>query len=133
MKHHNSKFRILNGLLVVTFLFGYLEWGSGSSSFLVEAEFEVLCKLISEPASVVHPFTLIPLLGQIMLLATLFQTTPNKFLTIAGIVCLGLLIGLMVVFGALAKNWKILASTIPFFVIVVLAVKEMRKRKEYER
>ena len=78
------KAKILNALLVVTSLFGYLEWGQTNNMFLFEAEAEILTKLIRDPQSIIHPFTLRPLFGQILLLTTLFQKTPGKWLTFCG-------------------------------------------------
>lgn len=67
------KRKFLNLLLIVTSPFGYLEWGSENSMFLFQGEWEVLVKLFQDPVAAAHPFTLMPLLGQILLLITLFQ------------------------------------------------------------
>lgn len=123
------KIRILNGLLILTSLFGYLEWGTDQRMFLFQGEWEVLKKLISDPLSVVHPFTLFPLLGQILLLITLFQKEPSKWLTFIGLGCLSLLLLLMVLVGALSMNFKILLSTLPFFLTGILVILEARRRK----
>jgi hypothetical protein len=40
------KQRILNLLLIVTSLFGYLEWGADNRMFLFQGELEVLTKLL---------------------------------------------------------------------------------------
>ncbi|MCC7307834.1 MAG: hypothetical protein IT173_09715 [Acidobacteria bacterium] len=123
------KSKILNGLLILTSLVGYLEWGAGNSSFLFQAEYEVLRKLFTDPMSAVHPFTLIPLLGQVMLLATIFQKKPSRWLTIIGIVCLSLLLLLMFLIGLISFNFKILLSTVPFIVTGIFAVIEALRRK----
>lgn len=120
------KLKVLNFLLIVTSLFGYLEWGGGQRSFLFQAEYEVLSKLFTDPESAAHPFTLIPLAGQVCLLMTLFQRKPRRLLTYSGIACLGLLLGFMMVIGLLSLHMGILASTIPFGVVAVLAVREQR-------
>lgn len=123
------KAKILNLLIIVSSLFGYLEWGKNNSSFLYEGEFEVLAKLFTDPKSAAHPFIIIPLLGQILLLVTLFQQSPNKYLTYLGIACLGLLLGLMTFIGIIDMNFKILISTIPFLALSILAVSELQKQK----
>lgn len=123
------KSKILNGLLILTSLVGYLEWGAGNSSFLFQAEYEVLRKLFTDPLSAVHPFTLIPLLGQVLLLATMFQKKPSRWLTIIGIVCLSLLLLLMFLIGLISFNFKILLSTVPFMVTGIFAVIEALRRK----
>lgn len=110
------KQKILNGLAVLTLLFGYLEWGGGNAVFLFQAEWEVLRKLFSDPVSAAHPFTLIPLMGQVLLLITLFQREPSRWLTYIGLASLGLLLLMMVLVGVLGSNFKILLSTLPFLV-----------------
>lgn len=124
------KIKILNLLIVVTSLFGYLEWGGNNSSFLYEGEFEVLKKLFTEPGSILHPLTLIPLLGQILLLITLFQSRPSKYLTYAGIACLGCLLCLMTFIGVIDMDFKILLSTLPFLICSVLVIREFWKQKK---
>lgn len=122
------KRQILNALAILTSLFGYLEWGGGNGAFLFQAEMEVLGKLVSDPVSAAHPFTLMPLFGQVLLLITLFQKAPSRLLTYVGLACLGLLLVFMFLIGLLAFNLKILLSTLPFIVTAVLAIMEARKR-----
>lgn len=123
-----SKKKILNLLVVLTSLLGYLEWGPGNSAFLFQAEWEVLRRLFSEPLAVIHPFTLLPLLGQVLLFVTLFQQEASRPLTFIGIACLGVLLLLMVFIGAISLNYKIFLSTIPFIVTAVFAIREARKK-----
>jgi hypothetical protein len=111
------KIKILNILLVVTSLFGYLEWGKNNNAFLYEVEYDVLNKLFTNPQSVVHPFTVIPLFGQLLLLITLISNKPNKYLTYGGMLCLGILLVFIAIIGAISLNIKILISTIPFLMV----------------
>lgn len=127
------KSRILNALLIITSLLGYLEWSGDSHSFLFQAEVEVFKKLFTDPLSVLHPFTILPLLGQILLLITIFQKVPSKRMTFWGIGCLGLLLGFMSFIGILAKNTNIILSTIPFFLIAFLVVKNFKNLMPKER
>jgi hypothetical protein len=120
------KGKILHLLAVVTSLFGYLEWSGDSHSFLYEAEIEVLSKLLHDPLAVLHPFTLLPMAGQVALLVTLFLQKPHKWLTYFGIGGLGLLLAFMLLVGVLSLNYKIVCSTIPFLVVAVLAVRHQR-------
>lgn len=113
--------------IVLTSLLGYLEWGGNNASFLFQGEYEVLSKLFTDPVSVVHPFTVIPLVGQLLLLSTLLQRRPGRLLAYSGIACLGLLLGFMLLIGLLGMNFRILLSTIPFWVMVVLAVRGLRR------
>jgi len=126
------KTKILNLLLIITSLFGYLEWSRDSHSFLFQAEAEVIIKLFTNPISVLHPFTILPLLGQILLLITIFQKVPSKRMTYWGIGCLGLLLGFMFFIGLLAKNINIILSTIPFFIIAFLVVKHYKNLNSKE-
>ena len=119
--------KILNSLLLITSLFGYLEWGGNKHSFLFQAEAEVFSKLFSNPASVLHPFTVLPMVGQLMLVATLLQKTPGKTLTYISIGSLGVLLGFMFVIGLLSLNYKITISTIPFIVVSIIAIRHYRK------
>lgn len=121
--------KLLNLLLIITSLFGFLEWGKGYYAFLFQAEYEVLRKLFTDTMSAVHPFTLLPLFGQILLLVTLFQKKTGKILTYIGIACLGLLLGLMFFIGILGMKFKIIISTLPFLVTAVTVIrKSIRKR-----
>lgn len=116
------KSKILNISLVFTSLAGYLEWGKDNHLFLIQAEMEIISKLISDPLSVVHPFILLPFAGQLILLITLFQKKPGKLLTFAGLGCIGLLLAFMFVIGLISLNIKILASTIPFVCTGILVI-----------
>jgi hypothetical protein len=117
------KLKILNGLLILTSLLGYLEWGKSNHQFLAEAEFEVVSKLITNPLSVWHLFTLLPMAGQILLLFTLFQSTPSRILSTVGIACLGILLGFMFLIGLLGLHFKIVGSTLPFITLAALAIR----------
>ncbi|MCB0635388.1 MAG: hypothetical protein KDC54_02160 [Lewinella sp.] len=114
--------KLLNLALVLTSLFGYLEWGTDQHMFLLQGEFEILTKLWTDPASAAHPFTLLPLLGQVLLLVTLFQRSPNRWLTFAGIAGIGLLMGMILFIGLLGPSWKLLVSALPFMAIAVWVV-----------
>lgn len=124
------KEKIINGLLIIFSLFGYLEWGTNSNSFLFEGEYEVLRNLFKNFDSAVHPLTIIPLVGQILLVVSLFQKKPDKTLTYTGISCLTLLLGFMFFIGIIGMKFKILISTIPFLVTAIFALLQLRKQKQ---
>lgn len=115
----NKKY--LNLGLILSSLTGYLEWGE-NSTFLFRIEAEILIKLFSDPVSVLHPFTLLPLTGQILLLITLFQNKPSRLLTYCGIACIGLLLLLMFFIGMIEFNLKILGSSLPFIILSIWAI-----------
>lgn len=123
------KSKILNLLLIITSLLGFLEWGGNNHTFLFQAEAELLSKVFTDPISVIHPFTILPLLGQVILIFTLFQRTANKILTYISIGCLGILLGFMFVIGFMSLNFKIILSIIPFFVVFILTIRHNRKNE----
>ncbi len=116
------KTKLLIFLLIVTSLFGYLEWRGNNKAFLFEAEYDIFRLLFSDPESIVHPFVLLPIFGQILLLITLFQKKTGKVLTYIGIACLGLLLGFMFFIGILGMNLKILISTLPFLITAIYTI-----------
>jgi hypothetical protein len=125
----NMKSKVLNLLLIITSLLGFLEWGGNNRSFLFQVEATLLSKIFTDPASVMHPLTILPLLGQIVLVATLFQRTPNKKLSYIGIGCLGILLGLMFAIGLMSLNFKIILSIIPFLGVAILTIRHNRENK----
>ncbi len=122
-----TKWRIFG--LILTSLIGYLEWGGGNHAFLGEIEFEVLSKLISDPVSAIHPFTILPLVGQIILMITLFQKEPNKRMSHIGIALIAFLFVFVLFIGLLSMNWKVMLSTLPFIILAVMHIRISRKRK----
>ncbi|HQW01354.1 MAG TPA: hypothetical protein PLR30_02715 [Saprospiraceae bacterium] len=121
------KSKLLNLLLIVTSLLGYMEWGGGNHLFLFQAEGQVLAKMFTEPMSVLHPFTVLPIIGQLLLLITLFQKPPSKMLTYAGIAGLGILLSFIFLAGALSTNFKIMLTALPFLVFAVITIRHYRR------
>lgn len=115
--------KTINLLLILTSLIGYLEWGTNNSMFLFQGEWDILKKLVDEPLSVLHPFVLLPLAGQIVLLITLFQKEPSKVLTRIGIIGLGLLLVFIFVIGLIGLNFKTAFSVLPFIVTAIVAIR----------
>ena len=113
--------------LLLTSLIGYLEWGGNNSAFLFQAESEILLKLFTEPGSVVHPFTLLPMAGQLILVVTLLLKEPTKVLTFVGIACIGLLLWFMFLIGLLTISVKVLLSSLPFLVLSYFTFRLYRK------
>jgi hypothetical protein len=125
----NLKSKLLNFLLILTSLFGFLEWGGGSHIFLFQAEGEVVSKLFTDPLSVLHPLTILPMIGQILLLITLFQKKPGKILTYIGLACVGILLAFMFVVGAMSQNGKIMLSVLSFLVLAFITIRHHRSIK----
>lgn len=120
---------LLNLLLVITSLLGYLEWGKDESIFLLEGEILIISKLFTDFTSVIHPFILLPMAGQILLIVTLFQKSPSRLLTYLGLGSIGILLFIMFLIGLLSLNYKILFSTIPFLVTGFFVIMKNRKPK----
>lgn len=121
------KSKILNALLIVASLVGYLEWGGTNKMFLFQAEIDLFNKLFIEPKAVIHPLMILPVLGQLFLLFTLFQKKPRKMLTGIGMGFLGILLVIMLAIGIVSLNFKIIVSTLPFMVVAGYAIKHYRK------
>lgn len=94
--------------------------------FLVQGEYEILTKLFTDPLSVLHPFVILPIAGQLVLAITLFQNKPNKVLTLSGLIGLGILLLFIFVVGIIGMNWKVAVSALPFLVTSFVAVKNYR-------
>lgn len=123
------KNKILNTLLIISSLFGFLEWGQNKKMFLIQIEAEIFSKIFKDPMSLIHPFILLPLLGQILLLITLFQKNPNRIMTYIGIGGIGILMALLFLIGCLNINFMILFSTIPFLVISFYTIRHHMKKR----
>lgn len=117
------KGKLLNISLILTSLLGYLEWGENNQAFLIETELEILSKLLTDPASALHPFVLFPLFGQALLVVTLFQKFPDRWLTYTGLVGVGILLLFMFLIGLMNLNYKIIFSTLPFLFLCVVTVR----------
>ena len=125
-----TKSKILNGLLIFTSLFGYLEWGVTNHSFIFEVEIELLPKIVSEPYSIVHPFIIIPLVGQVLLLTTLFQNSYKPFISIIGMSCIGLLLLFLFLIGCMSLNYKIILFSFPYICVSLLVVHHFQTQKK---
>lgn len=124
------KLKVLNALLILTSLCGYLQWGQNEHLFLFQAEIDIFKKFISDPLSVLHPFILLPFAGQLLLIITLFQKKPSAILTYIAMSALGLLLGFMLLIGVMILNTKIIVCALPFLFITVLTIRELRKQRK---
>ena len=114
---------MLTLLLILTSLLGYLEWGDNQHLFLFQAEADIFLKMWTKPAEVIHPFTVLPLFGQFILLFTFFQKNPSAIWIWLGMAGIGLLLGLMFVIGLISLNYKIGFSTLPFLIVCFLMIR----------
>lgn len=103
--------------------------GRKQCCFFFRAEAVIISKLIQSPADVVHPFTMLPLLGQILLIITLFQSKPGKKLTYTAIAFIGVLMIFILFTGIISMNLKVAVSVIPFLALSVFAIRQDEKPK----
>ena len=121
--------KLLNFYLLLSSLIGYLEWGYGNHAFLFEVEYQLLFGTKGTQDSFTHPFVLVPLLGQLLILITLFQNKPSKPLTLGGMVCIGLIMVFIFAIGIMGLNIKIALSAVPFIAIAVAILLNFRKNR----
>ena len=126
------KLKLLNLALIITSLFGYMEWGGNNHMFLFEAEAELLKKAIINPLDVLHPFTILPFIGQMLLIISLFYAKPSKYLIYTGMLCTGILMLLLFLIGILNLSLKMLACSLPFIIVSILIIISNRKQKQTE-
>lgn len=116
----NSQLKVL--LLISTFI-GYLEWGTDQSSFIVQSEWEVLKKLPEDPLSSLHPFILLPVAGQLLLLFDIIKKNKGKKLSVIAIVLMSLLYLMILFIGLLDMNFKKILSALPFFILSFVIIR----------
>lgn len=109
--------RIFAVLLILFSLAGYLEWGGGNQSFLLQAEADIVLKLFCAPSEVAHPLTILPLFGQILLLWAIFSQRNHRKLIITGGALISILMILILFIGCISSNFKMIVSTIPFLTV----------------
>ncbi len=122
------KTRLLHLLLFVTSLLGYMEWGIDNHSFLFQAEVELLSKLFTDPLSVIHPFTIIPLFGQALLIVNIVRAKPVKWISYTAISCIGLLFLMLIFIGLWGMNIKMTLASLPFILISIYTIVVIRKQ-----
>jgi hypothetical protein len=113
----NNNSRIILVVLFLSSFCGYLEWGGGQHVFVLESETDILRKLFVDPLSVIHPFTIVPLIGQLLLFGSIVRLTPSKKFIIAGIICIGTLYLFLLAIGLAIMNWRIVFSALPFLLL----------------
>jgi hypothetical protein len=121
--------RILTLAAIITFLLCYLEWGKDQSGFFFQVEYTILTQKPSLD-NFMHPLIFGPLIGQILLLYTLFKKQPPRKLIIIGLVPMILITLLVLTAGILSLNWRIIGSVMPFGVSVVFLFISFRKQRQ---
>ena len=122
--HQPMKKRYFNILLLITSLFGYLEWGTDQHEFLFQIEYELLFNIGFNPDNFTHPFILLPMLGQLFLIITLFQKEPSRILTLGGLACLSVIMLMILLAGSLSLNARMILSTLPFLLTGIFVIRQ---------
>lgn len=112
--------KLLNLLLLLSFQIGYLEWGTNQHQFIFEAQYEIIVKALTDLMSVVHPFTVLPFLGECLLLVALLQKNTHRKLVLTGAILLGFFMLLLLLIGLVSFKVKIICSVIPFWIVFYL-------------
>lgn len=122
--------KIILLLLLISSLMGYLAWGTDQKAFLFQLEAELLRKMFSSPKEVVHPFVILPFIGQIILLSSLLAKKTPKWFVVTGILCLGILLLMVLLTGILSGNMKVILCALPycFFSILFFLRKEKKEK-----
>ncbi|MEY3399291.1 MAG: hypothetical protein RL220_1885 [Bacteroidota bacterium] len=107
--------KLINGLVILSSLLGYLEWGGGQTAMLGALEYDLLLGSLRKAENFFHPMIILPLIGQVLLLVTILMKKAPRILTFLGLACLSVIMIMLLLISVLDFNWKILASVAPFF------------------
>jgi len=121
------KLKLFMILTLLTPLIGYLEWGGNQHTFLLFTEWQVIRGLLTNSESVIHPLTVLPLLGQLIILYTILVNNFPAWLLYTGIILIALLLVFMLFIGIISLNFKISLSVIPFIISSILTIYHYRK------
>lgn len=125
-----QKYRIYHLCLILFSLIGYLEWGGGQKSFIVEVEIDILTKLFTDIKSILHPFVILPFIGQLILITTFIIKSSKVKLIHTGAIAIGLLYVLIFFIGCISLNLKILASSLPYLASYVMYIRSKKVKTD---
>jgi len=100
-----------------------MEWPGNNHGFLILMQYEIIFGKYFDLKNFIHPVILLPLIGEILLIITLFQKKISKVLLFTGMACLSVIMIIIFVVGIASLNIKIFASSIPFFIISFIILK----------
>gem|GEM_PF-6260066 len=115
-------------LLLSTSGLAWLEWGQHSEC-LFAMEF-TLIKGGGSEGTFLHPAVIFPMIGQCCLLSAVF--VPRRWLLLAGIIPLFLLLLLVFVPGVLSGNIRMILSPLPFLVLSVWSLVATKPKRQKE-
>ncbi|MBL7885399.1 MAG: hypothetical protein JNJ52_01510 [Flavobacterium sp.] len=120
--------RMINLALLVAFSICYLEWPPHNSMFVFQGEYEIFTNTKNWVSNFTHPLILLGLTAQLILIYAVINPKINAKLNHLGVIILTPIVLLFFVVGLLSTNYKIMASTAPFLALVVLYIKNFRRK-----
>ena len=121
--------RLANIGILVSSLFGYMEWGKNQHSFLFEIEYELLFGQKNLLETITHPIVLASLSGQLLIVYAAINNNSSRKLNVLGMILLGLIILLILLAGILSANFKMILSAIPFLAFALLLIIAIKKER----
>lgn len=122
------KLRLLNGGLLISFLFCYLEWAGGNSTFIYKAEWDIFTNLNNLQQNFSHPIILICLFGQVAILYSVLATNPIKWINVTGVILLMVFVFFLWLIGWMALNKKMILLNFPFLAFAFFFLKLNRRK-----
>lgn len=117
-----NKGKIIITLLLLTSLIGYTEWGNQQSMFIFQMEYALFFGNKGNVANFSHPLIFIPLIGQLILLVTIFVKQPKKNVVIIGASAIFILLFIYFLVGLLTQNLAIIGSTLPYLIVYIYTI-----------
>jgi hypothetical protein len=117
--------RLTGVFLFCSFLICHLTWAN-HSAFLFQLEYALLFLEKKSAGNFLYPVVLLPLIGQLLLLLSIFQRKPSHRLQMVAAALLGLLVLLILFTGMLSRQFMTALSTLPFIAAVILLFSRRR-------
>lgn len=118
----------LNITVIIAFLCCYTEWGQNHSMFIFQMQFQELAKQQHIIQVITHPIIMSGLIGECLLFICAVYSTIPRWVNYIGIGLLACIVSIFSLAGILDANWKIIVSTMPFWILSFLLIKQVRKK-----
>ncbi len=119
--------QLINLGLLLTFQFCYLEWPN-NTSFVFQAQYEIFSKTHQFARNFLHPIILIGFFSQILILLSVIFKNFNSKWNLIGVIALTPIVLLFLLVGIVSFNIKIIISTIPYLIFLILYFKFRNKK-----
>jgi hypothetical protein len=120
--------QVINLALLIAFSICYLEWPPNNSMFIFQGEYVIFSSAKSWVSNFTHPLILLGLIAQLILIYAVINPKINSKLNHLGVIILTPIVLLFFVVGIVSINYKIMASTLPFLVLVVLYIRTFKRK-----